>query len=96
MRINVYAEELTSEVQVIEKTAEDTGVTFYGIRVFLESPDKLHHTAEDDDRSAITFFVPWTRAHGHDFRSVEDVLRRMITQLQVAVEAESFRRQAAQ
>jgi hypothetical protein len=26
--------------------------------MYLASPDILHHTADDDDRSAITFWIP--------------------------------------
>ena len=36
----------------------DTGITYYGVRMYLASPDILHHTSEDDDRSAITFWIP--------------------------------------
>ena len=60
MRINVYSEELTDEVEVVEKTA-DTGVTFYGLRIFLKSAPELHNDVDDDDRSAITFWVPATK-----------------------------------
>lgn len=56
MRINVYNEEITGETQRVTKTAADTGITFEGIRLFLASPDVLHATPEDDDRSAITFW----------------------------------------
>lgn len=62
MRINVYAEELPDTlderaIQRVEKIA-DTGTTFSGVRIFLKSPDALHDTPEDDDRSAITFWGP--------------------------------------
>lgn len=57
MRINVYSQELTKELEVVAKTA-DTGITYYGMRIYLASPDVLHHTPEDDDRSAITFWLP--------------------------------------
>jgi hypothetical protein len=57
MRINIYSQELTKEVTTVAKTA-DTGITYYGIRLYLASPDILHHTPEDDDRSAITFWIP--------------------------------------
>jgi hypothetical protein len=60
MRINVYSQELTKEVQLISKEA-DTGITYYGVRIYLASPDILHHTSEDDDRSAITFWLPNNR-----------------------------------
>lgn len=77
MRINVYAEELTSEVKLVTKevTDEKFGTrTFYGVRVFLKSPPELHADPEDDDRSAITFWVPWTRADGHRPQAVWDLL----------------------
>lgn len=66
MRINVYSQELTKEVTIVSK--DTTGLdgeptTYYGVRMFLASPDILHHTEEDDDRSAITFWVP----HAHSF-----------------------------
>lgn len=58
MRINVYSQELTKEVQIVQATARDTGIVYYGVRMFLASPDILHNTTEDDDRSAITFWIP--------------------------------------
>lgn len=58
MRINIYSQELTKEVKIVESVARDTGITYYGIRLYLASPDVLHHTPGDDDRSAITFWLP--------------------------------------
>jgi hypothetical protein len=52
MRINIYSQELTKEIAIVSKVA-DTGV-----RMYLASPDILHHTKDDDDRSAITFWIP--------------------------------------
>lgn len=63
MRINVYAEELTNETEIVEKTVD--GKVFYGIRLFLKSPTALHQTETDDDRSAITFWVPWWGGKNH-------------------------------
>ncbi len=57
MRINVYSQELTKEVTIVSKKS-DTGILYHGIRLYFASPDVLHHTREDDDRSAITFWVP--------------------------------------
>jgi hypothetical protein len=62
MRINVYSQELTTETQLISKVA-DTGIEYYGVRIYLHSPDQLHHTPEDDDRSAITFWIPEARSY---------------------------------
>ena len=57
MRINVYSQELTKEIMLVSKVA-DTGIRYYGIRLYLASPDILHHSEDDDDRSAITFWIP--------------------------------------
>jgi hypothetical protein len=77
MRINVYSQELTREVELVSKTA-DTGITYYGVRMYLASPDILHHTPEDDDRSAITFWLPNNKTFSkrdlaHVFREMADV-----------------------
>lgn len=62
MRINVYAEELPNERRVERvQTTADTGRTFFGARIFLESSEYLHDEPGDDDRSAITFWGPRER-----------------------------------
>lgn len=50
MRLNIYTEELTTDVRVVEKNG------FHGLRFYLKSPDDLHNDPDDDDRSAITFW----------------------------------------
>lgn len=80
MRVNVYAEEVTTEVEMIKKTAE-TGITFYGVRFYLKSPEDLHQGKDDDDRSAITLWVPWTNAEGHDFQKLGSLLMNLLTAL---------------
>lgn len=57
MRINVYSQELTDEIQVEEKVS-NTGLIYSAVRMILHSSDRLHHPPEDDDRSAITFWLP--------------------------------------
>ena len=63
MRVNVYAEEMTGRVEIIQKvTATDI---FTGVRFYLELPATvkgkqyqgpfLHHPG-DDDSSAVTFW----------------------------------------
>lgn len=89
MRINVYAEELTEETEVVTKHVDDEQFgprTFYGVRFYLKSPDELHADPEDDDRSAITLWVPWTRAKGHNFDVVEDLLYNLNDSLTVAID----------
>lgn len=69
MRVNCYAEELTSRVTVIRKTTE--AGSFIGLRFFLELPISVpagggHSTSHrgpfirrsgDDDSSAVTFWA---------------------------------------
>lgn len=57
MRINVYSQELTDEVRLVEKVA-DTGIVYSAVQLMLHSSDRLHHTADDDDRSAVTLWLP--------------------------------------
>lgn len=57
MRINVYSQELTSEVALVSKT-DERGVTHYGVRVFFDGSPRLHNRPDDDDRSAITYWLP--------------------------------------
>lgn len=67
MRVNVYAEEMTDKVELIEKTTKDG--TFVGVRFWLELPvtarvgDAIRQTAGpfmhhdgDNDSAAVTFW----------------------------------------
>lgn len=57
MRINVYSQEITDEVITVQKVS-NTGIVYYAAQIILHSSDKLHHPPKDDDRSAITFWIP--------------------------------------
>lgn len=57
MRINVYSQEITDEVVTIEKKS-NTGLTYSAVQIILHSTDFLHHPPQDDDRSAVTFWLP--------------------------------------
>lgn len=61
MRINVYSQELTSEVAEIKKKS-NTGVVYHAAQLILHSSPMLHHPPEDDDRSAVTFWLPKSTA----------------------------------
>lgn len=61
MRINVYSQELTDEVNVLEKTS-NTGLVYSAVQMMLHSSPMLHHPPEDDDRSAVTFWLPKSKA----------------------------------
>lgn len=68
MRVNIYAEEMTDRVEVVE-TVSKNGETFTGIRFYIYTPvsyrglpegEKIQgpflHSPDDDDSSAITFW----------------------------------------
>ena len=57
MRINVYSQELTDEVNMVEKKS-NTGLVYSAVQIMLHSSEKLHHPPQDDDRSAVTFWLP--------------------------------------
>lgn len=57
MRINVYSQELTDEVLLIEKKS-NTGIVYHAAQLVLHSSTMLHHPPKDDDRSAVTFWLP--------------------------------------
>lgn len=60
MRINVYSQELTNEINLVEKES-NTGLVYSGVQIMLHSSVMLHHPPQDDDRSAVTFWLPKTR-----------------------------------
>ena len=75
MRVQIYSEEMTSEVTLVTKqvTDEKFGTrVFYGLRAFLKSPPELHSDPEDDDRSAVTFWF------GDDLDVVEAMLNGFV------------------
>ena len=64
MRVNVYAEEMTDRVEIVEKATADG--TFTGVRFYLELPVTQNYPAQvrgpfihrqgDDDSAAVTFW----------------------------------------
>lgn len=80
MRINVYSQELTSEVVTIQKLS-NTGLTYSAVQIILHSSEKLHHPPEDDDRSAVTFWLPKSRKRRLE---LADTFRRMALEVELA------------
>ncbi len=79
MRINVYSQELTDEVNMVEKES-NTGLVYSAVQLMLHSSPMLHHPPHDDDRSAITFWLPKSRARREQLaRAVEDMARKVRT-----------------
>ena len=54
MRVNIYAEEMTGGVEIVEKTIE--GTVYSGVQFYLESSGPLLHLPGEDDLSAVTFW----------------------------------------
>jgi len=73
MRINVYSQELTDEVNLLEK-GSNTGVKYHAVQLMLHSSPMLHHPPEDDDRSAVTLWLPKSK---HRRESLAGALERM-------------------
>lgn len=69
MRLNVYSQELILNYdRPLETVTQKAGtnIVYSGVRMFLHSSDKLHDDypgGEDDDRSAITFWLPRSKAN---------------------------------
>lgn len=80
MRINVYSQELTNEVIVIEKVS-NTGLTYSAVQIILHSSERLHHPPQDDDRSAVTFWLPKSRKRRLE---LADTFRRMALEVELA------------
>ena len=65
MRVNVYGEELTDRIELVEKSVDEGGevYTFYGIRIWLKFPNQdwwIHRKVNgilDDDSSAVTIWA---------------------------------------
>ena len=77
MRVNVYAEEISERIEIVEKRGEK-GQVFYGVRFYTELPVTLAgvpvgnfktqvqgpfiHCEGDDDSAAVTFWsLPRTK-----------------------------------
>jgi hypothetical protein len=62
MRINIYSQVLLLEKEAfaveLGSQTSNTGVVYSFVRMFLHSSDRLHAPPRDDDRSAITIWLP--------------------------------------
>lgn len=81
MRINVYSQELTSEVIEINKEA-GTGIVYSAAQLILHSSDRLHHPPHDDDRSAVTFWLPKSQSRREEmakaFEQIAHIFRNAV------------------
>lgn len=77
MRINVYSQELTDEVFITEKKS-NTGFIYTGIGIILHSSDRLHHSDDDDDRTAITFWLARSMKRRESFAQTLEQMANLI------------------
>ncbi len=78
MRVNIYAEETTEEVELQTKTS-DNGNIFFAIRFILKSSDSLHFNVKDDDRSAVTFWIPGSKQKGIHKEELQKAFKKALT-----------------
>lgn len=78
MRINVYSQELTTEAELVVQKKSNTGIVYSAVRLFLHSSDKLHHPPQDDDRSAVTFWLPKSKKRREEFAMILERLADMV------------------
>jgi hypothetical protein len=86
VRLNVYSQELLvggdkdlrlPPTSLVVKEA-DTGVKYSAVRLYLHSSGRLHQTPEDDDRSAITFWLPKSPSRREIFASQLEALAQWV------------------
>jgi hypothetical protein len=75
MRVNVYYEELTDEVEII-RVEPRPGASYIGLRFFLKSSPDLHNKEDDDDRSAVTLWVGSAGEGRNLLAQADDALRQ--------------------
>lgn len=73
MRINIYSQELTNECHLIAKES-NTGLVYSAVQLMLHSSPMLHHPPADDDRSAVTIWLPKSKERR---AALADTLRHM-------------------
>jgi hypothetical protein len=83
LRVNIYSQELICEpndtdatiaVELVAQKVEELDLTYSGVRLYLHSSERLHAVPGDDDRSAITFWLPKTPERREMFaRSLEEL-----------------------
>lgn len=91
MRINVYSQELTEEVVEVSKVS-NTGIEYKAVQFVLHSSPMLHHPPMDDDRSAVTFWLPRSIPGLMRVRGMfEEAMNLVAVELNKVVVAQEFR-----
>lgn len=77
MRINVYSQELTEEARLIAKES-NTGITFHAVQLVLHSSPMLHHPPQDDDRCAVTVWLPRSNERREQLARTLETMARLV------------------
>lgn len=78
MRVNVYSQELTAECALLTKTS-NTGLTYSAVQLLLHSSLKLHHPPADDDRSAVTIWLPRSKERRRELAGTLAEMARLVS-----------------
>lgn len=76
MRVNIYSQEMTSEVIMVAKES-NTEVVYHAAQLVLHSSPMLHHPPEDDDRSAVTFWLPKSQPRREEMAQAFEQIARI-------------------
>ena len=86
MRVNVYSQELilNGDPGTVELGYEKAGtdITYAYVRMHMHSSNKLHQPPLDDDRSAVTFWLPKSRSKRFMLRSLFLQMAELVNQAQ--------------
>lgn len=85
MRVNVYSQELILDLSnegapELGIQQSNTGIGYSFVRLPLHSSPKLHHPPHDDDRSAITFWLPRSTEKQEALATIFEEMARMVRQ----------------
>ena len=77
MRINIYSQELTDEVLAVQKSS-NTGTQYSAVQMILHSSLRLHHPPRDDDRSAVTFWLPKSKDRRESLAKSFELMAKLV------------------
>jgi len=86
MRVNIYSQELilNGDPKTLELGYQRAGtnISYPYIRMHLHSSDRLHQPPMDDDRSAVTFWLPKSRDKRWALRQLFLTMAELVEQAQ--------------
>jgi hypothetical protein len=81
MRVNVYSQELTDDFKLTYKEGKN-GENYAALMLMLHSSAMLHqppgHTGDDDDRSAVTLWLPKSQERRESFATALEAMAKAV------------------